>query len=346
MLIYSLKTNIEECPARGRFYMKILVTGGTGFTGSHLVKRLVGDGCEVKVLARPASNTAFLKDLGAEIIQGDITDKDYVNRAVKDTDKVFHIAAAYREAKLPEASYWAVNLEGTKNIINACIKYNVSKLIHCSTIGVVSSVDEPPSDESALYSPDDIYQQSKCAAEKEVLKSVREKGLPASVIRPCAIYGPGDLRLLKMFRMIAKRRFYILGSGKALFHMVYIDDLISGFILASQKNNSIGEVFIIGGSEYTTLNELSRVIAEEFGVKPPGIHIPYKPIEILSVLMEYAYKPLRKEPPLYKRRVAFFKKDRAFDISKAKNILGYEPAFDLKEGVHLTAKWYLENGYI
>jgi dihydroflavonol-4-reductase len=326
--------------------MKILVTGGTGFTGSHLVKKLLKEGSEVKVLARPASDTAFLKELGAEVVPGDITDRDSVDRAVNGTNKVFNIAAAYREAKLPEASYWTVNLEGTRNIISACIKHSVSRLVHCSTIGVVSSVDKPPSNESAPYSPDDVYQRSKCAAEKEVLKSVRDEGLPASVIRPCAIYGPGDLRLLKMFRMIAKNRFYILGSGKALYHMVYIDDLVSGFILASEKDNSTGEVFIIGGAKYTTINELSRIIADEFGVKPPGLHLPFKPIEILSALMEYAYKPLKKEPPLYRRRIAFFKKDRAFDISKAKNMLGYEPAFSLKEGVRLTAKWYLENGYI
>jgi len=326
--------------------MKVLVTGGTGFTGSHLVKKLLKKGSEVKVLARPTSNTAFLKELGAEVVPGDITDRDSVDQAVKDTNKVFNIAAAYREAKLPEASYWAVNLEGTKNIIRACIKYSISRLVHCSTIGVVSSVDKPPSDESSPYSPDDIYQQSKCAAEKEVLRSVREEGLPASVIRPCAIYGPGDLRLLKMFRMIAKKRFYILGSGKALYHMVYIDDLVSGFILASEKNNSIGEVFIIGGPEYTSLNKLSRIIAKEFEVKPPGIHLPFKPIEILSVLMEYAYRPFKKEPPLYRRRIAFFKKDRAFDISKAKRMLSYRPKFDLEEGIHLTAKWYLEHGYI
>ncbi len=326
--------------------MKILVTGGTGFTGSHLVKRLLDDGSEVKVLARPASNNAFLERLGVEIISGDISDRDSVNRAVKNADKVFNIAAAYREAKLPEASYWDVNLGGTKNIIDACIKFSVSRLVHCSTIGVVSSVDEPPSDETAPYSPDDIYQQSKCAAEKEVLRSVRDEGLPASVIRPCAIYGPGDLRLLKMFRMIAKKRFYIFGSGKALYHMVYIDDLVSGFILASEIDNSIGEIFIIGGPRYTSINELSGIIADEFGVEPPGIHFPFKPIEILSILMEYAYKPLKKEPPRYRRRIAFFKKDRAFNISKAKKMLGYVPEFDLKEGVHLTAKWYLENGYI
>jgi len=326
--------------------MKVLVTGGTGFTGSHLVKKLLKKGSEVKVLARPVSDTAFLKELGAEIVTGDVSDRDSVNRAVHGTNKVFNIAAAYREAKLPEASYWEVNLEGTKNIISACIKYNVSRLVHCSTIGVVSTVDDPPSDESAPYSPDDIYQRTKCAAEKEVLKSVRNEGLPASVIRPCAIYGPGDLRLLKMFRMIAKKRFYILGSGKALYHMVYIDDLVSGFILASEKDNSVGEVFIIGGAKYTTINELSGIIADEFGVKPPGIHLPFKPIEILSILMENTYKPFKKEPPLYRRRIAFFKKDRAFNISKAKNMLGYVPAFDLKKGVHLTANWYIKNGHI
>ena len=326
--------------------MKVLVTGGTGFTGSHLVKKLLGAGLDVKVLARPGANTAFLRDHGAEIVPGDITDKTSVDQAVKGTDRVFNIAAAYREAKLPDSSYWAVNLEGTKNIIGACLKYDVSRLVHCSTIGVVSSVDDPPSDESAPYSPDDIYQQSKCAAEKEVLRSVKQESLPASIIRPCAIYGPGDLRLLKMFRMIARKRFYIIGNGKALYHMVYIDDLVSGFILASQKSGSIGEVFIIGGPKYTDLNELFRIIAREFKVKPPGVHFPYKPIELLSVLMEYAYKPLKKEPPLYRRRVAFFKKDRAFDISKAKKILGYRPAFDLKDGIHLTAKWYLEHGHI
>ena len=326
--------------------MKVLVTGGTGFTGSHLVKRLLKEGSEVKVLARPDSDTAFPKDSGAEIVPGDITDRDSVGRAVKGAGRVFNIAAAYREAKLPDSSYWAVNLEGTKNIIGACIKHGVSRLVHCSTIGVVSSVDEPPSDESAPYSPDDVYQQSKCAAEKEVLRSVREESLPASIIRPCAIYGPEDLRLLKLFRMIARKRFYVIGNGKALYHMVYIDDLVSGFILASHKSDSIGEVFIIGGPKYTDLNELFKIIAEEFKVKPPGIHFPFKPIEILSVLMEYAYKPLKKEPPLYKRRVAFFKKDRAFDISKAKRILGYRPAFDLREGIHLTAKWYMEHGHI
>jgi len=326
--------------------MKALVTGGTGFTGSHLVRSLIEEGMEVRVLARPTSKTDFLKDLDAEIVIGDISERDDLDRAVKGMDKVFNIAAAFRESNLPEKTYWAVNYNGTKNILEACLKYDVSRLVHCSTIGVVSSVATVPSDETASYSPGDVYQQSKCEAEKEVLRFAREKKLPASVIRPCAIYGPGDMRLLKMFRMIAQRKFYVFGSGKAFYHMVYINDLVSGFILASEKEKAVGEVFIIGGDKYTTLNELFRIIADEFEVNPPKIHFPYKPIEVLSVLMEYAYKPLKKEPPLYKRRVAFFKKDRAFNISKAKRILGYRPKVDLRKGIHLTAKWYIDNGYI
>lgn len=326
--------------------MKALVTGGTGFTGSHLVRSLIEEGMKVRVLARPTSKTDFLRNLDVEVVIGDISERDDVDRAVKGMDKVFNIAAAFRESNLPEKTYWAINYNGTKNILEACLKYDVSRLVHCSTIGVVSSVTAVPSDETVPYSPGDVYQQSKCEAEKEVLRFAREKKLAASVVRPCAIYGPGDMRLLKMFRMIAKRKFYVFGSGKAFYHMVYIDDLVSGFILASEKEEAVGEVFIIGGDKYTTLNKLFRIIADEFKVNPPGIHFPYKPIEVLSVLMEYAYKPLKKEPPLYRRRVAFFKKDRAFNISKAKRILGYRPKVDLKKGIHLTAKWYMDNGYI
>jgi len=326
--------------------MKVLVTGGTGFTGSHLVKKLISRDINVRVLVRPAGKIDTLKELGAEIVTGDIVDKDSVFKAVDGTDGVFHIAAAFREANLPDKAYWDINYGGTKNIIEACLKYKIPRLVHCSTIGVTSSVKNPPADETTPYSPGDVYQESKCKAEKEVLKYIREKNLPASIIRPCAIYGPGDFRLFKMFKMIAKKRFLMLGKGNALFHMVYIDDLVNSFISASEKRSAVGEIFIIGGEKYTTLNELTGLIAKEFDVPPPKIHLPYKPVEILSAAVEYVYKPFKKEPPLYRRRVAFFKKNRAFDISKAKELLGYSPEFSLERGIHATAKWYTDNGYI
>jgi nucleoside-diphosphate-sugar epimerase len=326
--------------------LKVFITGGTGFTGSHLAQNLLEQGEEVRLLVRSKEKAGDLEKRGAEVVLGDIADQDTIIEVTKNIDIIFNIAAAFREANLPDKRYWEVNFNGTKNIIKACMKNSVSRLVHCSTIGVVSSVKKPLTDETAPYSPGDIYQKSKCMAEKEVIKYARNGNISASIIRPCAIYGPGDLRLLKMFKRIAEKRFYIIGNGKAFYHMVYIDDLISAFILAAKKDEALGEVFIIGGERYTTLNELFSIIAKEFKAKLPRFHIPYKLVEILATLAEFAYKPTGKEPPLYRRRVYFFKKNRAFDISKAKKYLGYKPRFSLEKGIHLTKEWYIDNGYI
>jgi len=329
--------------------MKILVTGATGFTGGHLVRKLLEDSSnELRIIARDEKKSQELKELGVEVFIGDISDKETVFRAVKGADIVFHVAAAYREAKTDDSYYWDVNYKGTKYILDACLEYGVKRVVHTSTIGLVSSVKNPPSNEEEAYSPGDVYQNSKCEAEKEALRYAREKGLAVSVVRPAAIYGPGDLRMLKMFKMIAKKRWLFFGNGRAYLHMVYIDDLVDGFILCSRKEEAIGQVFIIGGEKYTSLNELSAMIAAEFGVKTQSIHLPYKPVELLAVCVEKIWKlfKIKKQPPIYKRRVAFFKKSRAFSIEKARKLLGYEPKVDLKSGIHKTAQWYIQNVFI
>ncbi len=326
--------------------MEALVTGGSGFTGSNLVKKLIGKNHKVRVLARASSKVDDLKKLGARIITGDISNREDVFSAVKGASQVFNIAASYRDAGLDEKVYQDVNYQGAINVADACLKYKIPVLVHCSTIGVVSSIEDPPGNETDPYSPDDAYQRSKCRAEKAVLGYVKEKGLRAAIIRPCAIYGPGDIRLLKMFKMAAKKRPVMFGRGNATYHMVFIDDLTDSFMLASEKRKAIGEVFIIGHEEYCTLNQLFTMIAGEFGISAKIIHIPLLPVEVLAAVLEFIYKPLKKQPPLYKRRVAFFKKNRAFDISKAKNILGFKPKYSLKQGLGKTAEWYLKNGYI
>jgi len=328
--------------------MKVLVTGGTGFTGSNLAKRLLEQNNEVRILARSAAKAESLKKQGMEIVEGDIRDRDAVFKAVKGMEKVYHVAAAYREAYVDDNFYWDTNYKGSINVFDACLEYNVKRLIHTSTIGVVTTVKNPPADEREPYSPGDAYQKSKCEAEKEALKYAREKNLPVSVLRPAAIYGPGDMRLLKMFKMIAKKRWMFIGNGKAFFHMVYIDNLIDGYLLCGDKDEAIGEVFIIGDNHYASLNELSALIAKEFNVSSPTIHVPYAPVFALATAVEGTYKLLKikKQPPIFRRRVAFFKKSRAFSIEKAKKLLGYEPKIDMETGIHLTAQWYLQNGYI
>mgnify|MGYP001024622387 CR=1 FL=1 len=326
--------------------MKVLVTGGTGFAGSHLVSRLISDGFEVRVIARSQKKAEKLKERGVEIILGDITDKDVVKEAVNGVKKVYHLAANWRTAGVPDKVYWDVNVGGTRNLLEASIRENVERFIHCSTMGVHGHVDEIPSNENTRYNPGDIYQVTKLEAEKLALNFYREKGLPVSVIRPCAIYGPGDMRLLKMFRAISKKRFIMLGSGETLYHMVYVTDLAEGFRLAADKEEAIGEPFLIGGEEYVSLNKLAEMIAREIGVSSPRIHFPVWPVELLGTIVEKICIPLKIEPPIYRRRVLFFTKDRAFDISKAKNILGYKSKVDLKTGIKNTVKWYRDNGYL
>jgi nucleoside-diphosphate-sugar epimerase len=326
--------------------MKVLVTGGTGFAGGHLVNRLILDGFEVRVITRNPKKAEKLKDKGVEIVIGNITDKDAVKKAVKGVKKVYHLAANWRTAGVPDEVYWDVNVGGTKNLLEESLKEGVERFVHCSTMGVHGHVDEIPANENTRYSPGDIYQITKLEGEKLALNFFKEKDLPVSVIRPCAIYGPGDMRLLKMFRAIARRRFVMLGSGETLYHMVYVTDLAEGFRLAADKDEAIGEAFLIGGEEYVSLNNLAKMIAKEVGVSVPKIHFPVWPVELLGTIVEKVCIPLKIEPPIYKRRVLFFTKDRAFDISKAKNILGYRPKVDLKNGIKKTVKWYKENNYL
>jgi len=328
--------------------MKAFVTGGTGFTGSHLIKRLIKEGHEVTALVRNTSDLSVLEGLPVRFIYGEMTDRQKIFEGIKGADRVFNIAAAYRKANLSEKEFWDTNFEGTKNILDACLEHNVKKMVHCSTIGVVTTVKNPPGDENSQVCPGDDYQKSKCAAEFEVIKYAKEKGLNAIVIRPCGIYGPGDMRLLKIFKMIARRKFLFFGNGRALYHMIYVDDLVDAFILSAKNENISGEVFIIGDEKFITLNELAKMIAKEFNAPVPKIHLPYKPFELAAICLEFIYRILKikKDPPIYRRRMAFFKKSRAFSIEKAKKMLGFAPKTDLATGIHLTAQWYLENKYI
>ena len=326
--------------------MKILVTGGTGFAGGVLVSKLVQSGACVRALARSKEGEEKVAALGAEPVKGDMTNRDSLAAAMRGVGKVYNIAALFRSAGVPDETYWNVNFEGTKRLLELAVENNIKRFVHCSTIGVLGHIENPPANEETAYSPGDIYQVTKCEAEKLALSFYKEKGLAVSVARPAAIYGPGDMRLLKMFRMIAGKRFFILGKGEVFYHPVYAEDLADGFILCGERDRAAGEVFILGGNEYVSLNELSAMIARALRVSEPRVHLPVKPFQILGSVCEKICIPLGIEPPIYRRRVDFFTKSRAFDISKAKKELGYLPKVSLSEGIARTAAWYKEQGLL
>jgi nucleoside-diphosphate-sugar epimerase len=323
----------------------ILVTGATGYTGQALALHLASQGHRVRTLARKTSNTQTLAQNNIEIIYGDITNADDVHRAVAGCELVYHIAACFRTAGHTASYYHAVNVDGARFVIDACRKHNVHRLIHCSTGGVHGSVKQIPSDESAPFRPGDLYQLTKLQGEQLAQNAIKQ-GQPISIFRPAGIYGPGDQRFLKLFKTIQQRRFFMFGSGKTLFHMIYIDDLVDGIIRCGQSPQALGQTYLLAGPRYFTLNELAQTVANILHVEPRRGRLPIWPLYVGAAVCETFCVPLRINPPLHRRRVDFFTKNRAFSCDKARRELGYNPKIDLQQGLAATANWYFEHGQL
>lgn len=327
--------------------MKILVTGGTGFTGSHLTRRLLHRGHKVVVIdSQRGLFCDELKELGAEIYLGSVTDADLVRKVTKGCEVVHHLAAAFRRVNLPKKIYWDVNVEGTRHILEAALKCGVGKVVYCSTCGVHGDVKRGPANENAPIAPEDYYQYTKYEGEKLAAEYLK-RGLKVVTVRPTAIYGPGDPeRFVMLFRMVKKGRFMMFGSGKAHYHPVYIDNLVDAFELAATAEKGIGEAYLIGDEKYYKLNDLISAIGEALGVKVTIWHLPFWPLWLTALACEIAYKPFPADPPLFRRRVDWFRQNRAFSIEKAKRELGYQPKIGLKEGLAHTVEWYRDHGYL
>jgi len=325
--------------------MRVLVTGANGFTGSHLSRLLTETGHEVRVLVRPRSDRSLLEGIDVEPFEGELTHPASLRAAVTGVERIFHIAAVYREAKLPDSYYREVNVEGTRLLAEASLAEGGIPFLYCSTCGVHGEV-EPPADESAPYNPGDIYQQTKVEAERVVLSLHRDRGLPAVVLRPVGIYGPGDRRFLKLFRGVVRRRFPMIGDGRVFYHLTHVEDVARGFMRAAETPSAVGEAFILAGAEYTTIRELVSIIAGKAGVAPPRLRLPVAPLFVAAAACEGVCRPLGIEPPLYRRRLDFFLKHRAFKIDKARERLGWEPRVDLPEGIGRTLEWYEKAGWV
>jgi dihydroflavonol-4-reductase len=323
----------------------ILVTGATGFTGGALAIELRRRGHVVRALVRRGSATDRLERSGVELVYGDLRRREDVNRAVAGVSLIYHIAAVFRTAGHPDAYYHDVNVGGTANVLEAAAREGVSRTVCCSTAGVHGHVSRIPADESAPFNAGDIYQVTKLEAEKVAARACAD-GLPGVIFRPVGIYGPHDLRFLKLFRAIRRRRFAMFGSGEVLYHLTYIDDLVAGIILCGEHPAALGETFILAGGEYTSLNRLVEVIAGAVGVRPPRVRLPLWPLRVGAELCERVCVPLGVDPPLHHRRVDFFVKSRAFTSEKARRLLGYAPGVPLEDGVARTARWYGAQGLL
>ena len=327
--------------------MKTLVTGGTGVTGRALVSRLLDERRPVVVLDnKEGYKTDELRRRGAEVVIGTVTDPGTVERCMSGVGIVHHVAAAFREMHLSDRDYAFINIEGTRIVADAAHRRRVKKFVYCSTCGVHGNVEKPPATEDSPIKPADYYQQTKYDAELVTL-AYHEKGLPSTILRPNAIYGPGDPgRYYMIFKRVQKGVFPMFGSGKTLYHSLYIDNLADAFMLSEQPDKGLGQAFLIGDEDYVEIEDLVRRVAKAMDrdVKIP--HYPVWPLVAAGHIVENICKPFGIAPPIFPRRVDWFRQDRAFDISKAKRELGYRPKIGLDEGLRRTYAWYKAEGML
>lgn len=327
--------------------MKILVTGGTGFTGKALVRRLLDDGHQVVALDyKEGIKTQELRDWGAEVVIGSVTDAEVVEQCMDGVEIVHHLAAAFRELDVPNTYYDEVNVGGTRTVLEAAKRHGVRKFVYCSTCGVHGNVDNPPADEQAPINAADYYQQTKYDAEPVVLE-YHAAGLPGVILRPAAIYGPGDPeRFFMIFRRVANGSFPMFGDGQTLYHPLYIDSLVDAFVLAQEPGRGDGRAYLIADADYVTIEDLVLAVGRALDVDVRIRHFPILPLIVAGHVFEKVCKPFRITPPIFPRRVDWYRQNRAFDISAARRDLGYDPQVDLDKGLRRTADWYRAEGYL
>jgi nucleoside-diphosphate-sugar epimerase len=326
---------------------RVLVTGATGFTGSVLTRKLAGMNLDVRAIARQSSDTGHLSDLGVTWFRGDVFDPSVVREAAGDAEYIFHLATAYRQGGTSKDSFFNVHVASTRLLAEtARSNPDFKRFVHISTVGVHGHIEGPPADENHPFAPGDEYQATKAEAEIWIRQFAEQSGLPVTVLRPTAIYGPGDRRLLKLFKMAAGRFFVLLGYGKCYYHLIHVEDLTEIMLLAAVHPAAPGQVFICGSEEATTLPEIGRIVAEELGHHLTVVRLPAFPFFAAAAVVEAVCRPLGLEPPIYRRRVAFFTKDRKFNTGKLKNVLGYEIVFSNRDGLVQTLRWYVEQGWL
>jgi dihydroflavonol-4-reductase len=329
--------------------MRFLVTGGTGFIGSHLAEEGRRRGAEVVILGltdRPEekANAELLSRMGAEVVSGSITDAELCRKAARRATHIFHLAVAMREGGKSDEFFESINLDGTRHLLEAASVERVERFVYCSTIGIYGHRAPGITREDSPLAPGNIYERTKVSAERLVREFVEKCQLPAVVLRPADVYGPRDQRLLKMFKGVSRGRFPLFGSGEGRRHMVYVDDVVSAFFKACERDEALGQGLIIAGPRACTLRELLDEVVHATGSRRFGMQLPLAPMLGLAAVVEDVSAKLKVDPPVYRRRMDFFHSDSEFDTSRARRVLGWEPRVDLREGIRRTLEDYRKSG--
>jgi len=319
--------------------VEVLVTGANGFTGQHLCRVLANKGANVRALVKTDVGR-FSGDANITTVVGDLRDPKFCEQAVQGVRYVFNVAAVFRRVNVEDGELKAVHVDSVESLMRSAAQFGVKRFVHVSTVGVHGGVEGLNVDENSAYSPGDDYQQTKLDGEFLAFRLGKELTVPTTVIRPCAIYGPGDDRFLKFVKPIANKRFLMIGDGETHIHFIHVDDLVSGILGAALSDRAAGEAYIICDEQSVSLNRLSEIVEKLTDGKGPWLHLPYPLLRLLAIACEFVCDKIGIEPPLHRRRLAFFVKDRSFTHNKAHSHFGFVPKFTLEAGMKEQIDWF------
>ena len=317
--------------------MKVLITGAGGFIGSHLVASQLAKGNQVIAIDLNLDRLDHLRDNQLlDMWQGSIAASDRMVEFLADVAVVYHLASAHLDVTLPDAVYDDINVAATVRLARAALDQGVTRFVHCSSVGVMGDITNPPADEQTPCRPTNVYGRSKLAGERAIMALAAEQNAPIVVVRPAWVYGPGCPRTERLFRLIKKGRFPIFGSGQNRRHPIYVADLVTGLELAGSVSDIEGELFILAGNQSVELKILLQAIARANDVNPPAFHLPMFLGSGAGYFFQFVYRLLGKSPPISPRSLDFYRENNAYDIDKAKRLLGFAPVYSLQAGMAVT----------
>lgn len=317
--------------------MKALVTGANGFIGKHLTQALLAGGHSVVAFDLHVDRLSDLPPSEhCQVVQGDLCDRALQKELVQGVEVVFHLASAHLQQTLGAGVYEEVNVNALADLLYAGREAGVRRFIHTSTVGIYGHVLKPPADETGPFNPQSIYGDTKLKGEQVVNEFFRKTRFPVTILRPAWVYGPGCPRTAKLFRTIKKGRFIMIGRGDNLRHPIYIADMIDAYLLAAEKEQAVGETFIIAGARPASTKELVETIAGVLATKPVWFSVPLRLAEWMAIPLEAIGRMVHVAIPLTRRSLEFFNTSNAFNIGKAQRLLGFEPKTSLQQGMQMT----------
>jgi nucleoside-diphosphate-sugar epimerase len=325
-----------------------LITGATGFVGSHLVEACVARGMSVRTLARSSSNTSAIERDKVTVIRGDLTDAGAVREAVAGAEVVFHCAAKVGDWG-PVEEYRAVNVEALRGLLEACRSQPLQRFVHFSSLGVYAARHHHGTDESEPLPPQhmDGYTQSKVEAEQLVLQYNRDQGVPVVVLRPGFIYGPRDRTVLpKIIENLRLRKLRYVGTGRQAMNCIYVGNLVEAALLAAERPEAVGQVFNLTDGEPVSKRRFIGSIADGMGLpRPRPVPVPLWLARIMAWYMERdaRRKGKTRAPRLTQGRLKLLGLNLDFSIEKARRLLGYQPRYSFDEGMAATVAWQRQN---